>query len=101
MSCVLAIGKRARPPSTLKERPFMSTPTATSIQDIQAAIGDYGKDIRVNLENVLAEEGAPGLTPTQQWSVALASAYALQNPAVVSTVQQLAQRVLPAEAIEA
>jgi len=78
-----------------------ATETVPSLHGLQDAIGDFGKDIRINLENVLSEEGAPGLTPAQQWGVALTSAYALQYALLTAAIQPEAQRRLPAEAVEA
>jgi lipoyl-dependent peroxiredoxin subunit D len=77
------------------------TATARSLAELGGSIGDFGRDIRVNLENVLAEEGAPGLSAAQQWGVALAAAYALQNQELASAVRQGAESKLPAEVIEA
>lgn len=47
-----------------------------SIAALKEQIPEFGRDIRLNLESVLSEEGAPGLTLQQIWSAALASAYA-------------------------
>lgn len=68
------------------------------MEDLRALIPDYARDIRLNLETVLAPEG---LTPHQALGVALACAYALEAPelvqalsadeAVDSTVQEAAR----------
>jgi lipoyl-dependent peroxiredoxin subunit D len=79
----------------------MSTGTITSIQGIQEAIGDFGRDIRLNLETVLTEEGAPGLSGPQLWGTALAAAYALQTPNLLSAIQQQGQSMLTPEITEA
>jgi alkyl hydroperoxide reductase subunit D len=57
------------------------------LNELRDQIPDYARDTRLNLESVLATEGAPGLTPAQVWGVALASSYALGS-------QTLAQMVL-------
>jgi len=50
-------------------------------------IPDFGRDIRLNLESVLSEGGAPGLTAAQIWGVALASAYSLANPQLIAAIR--------------
>jgi alkyl hydroperoxide reductase subunit D len=49
---------------------------------------DFARDIKLNLETVLSEDGAPGLTPQQVWGVALASAYATRSPDVISAIKE-------------
>lgn len=50
-----------------------------SFADIKAALPDYAKDLRLNLDSVLSEPGAPGLARRQIAMVALASAIASRN----------------------
>lgn len=57
-----------------------------SIEQLKDSLGDYAKDIKLNLSNVLSANGAPDLAPNQIAGIALASAYATQNPVVVSAV---------------
>lgn len=57
-----------------------------SLSSIQSEIPDFGRDIRLNLDTVLTEEGAPGLTQAQIFSVALASAYALNHQPLVDAI---------------
>lgn len=57
-----------------------------TIQDVQSLIPDYGRDMRVNIENLLGEEATPGLTPAQQFVVALACAYSLANKTLIDLV---------------
>lgn len=57
-----------------------------NLEQLKEQIPDFGRDIRLNLESVLSEEGAPGLTVGQIWGVALASAYALGSKPLVDTV---------------
>ena len=47
-----------------------------SLSEIKAKIPDYAKDLRLNLDSVLGETGAPGLSSKQIGLVALASAIA-------------------------
>ena len=54
-----------------------------SFADLRNSIPDYGRDIRLNLESVLTEEGAPGLSKAQIFGVALAVSYSLGSPALV------------------
>lgn len=48
-----------------------------SIELIRESLGEHARDIRVNLSNVLTEEGSPGLTLRQIQSIALSSVYSL------------------------
>jgi len=57
-----------------------------SIDTIKASIGDYAKDIRLNLPKVLSSEGAAGLTEHQIFVVALSCSYAVKNKAVVEAI---------------
>lgn len=57
-----------------------------SIQEIRSGLGDYAKDIKLNLGAVLSEEGAPGLTANQLAQIAIGSAYATRNEKVISAV---------------
>ena len=50
-----------------------------NIEQIKENIGDFGKDIKINLGNILSEDGAPGLKLNQIMGIALASAYATKN----------------------
>ena len=36
-----------------------------SLSEIKSAIPDYAKDLRLNLDSVLSETGAPGLSSKQ------------------------------------
>ena len=63
-----------------------------SIDSIKAAIPDYAKDLRLNLDSVLSETGAPGLNAKQIGLVALASAIAARHEPVVATLADFAAR---------
>lgn len=72
-----------------------------SMQALRDNIGEYAKDIRLNLGSVLSEEGAPGLSKIQIWGSALASAYATRNPDVIDAIRTDAEAELSAEYLEA
>ena len=57
-----------------------------TIQNIRSELQDYAKDIKINLGNVLEEEGAPDLTLTQIHGIALASAYATKHPELIEEI---------------
>lgn len=50
-----------------------------SISQFKDNLKDYARDIRLNLETVLTEEGSPGLSLQQIRSIALACAFATKN----------------------
>lgn len=57
-----------------------------SIQEIRNQLGEYAKDIKLNLGNVLTEEGAPGLSQSQIHQIALASSYATRNKTLIEAI---------------
>jgi alkyl hydroperoxide reductase subunit D len=57
-----------------------------TLTEFRQLIPDYGRDIRLNLESVLSQEGSPGLTPPQIWGTALAAAYAVEHGELVQAV---------------
>lgn len=57
-----------------------------SIQQLKNELGDYAKDIKLNLSTVLTEEGAPELNQQQIYSIALASAYATKNQKMINAL---------------
>lgn len=72
-----------------------------SVQELKSKLGDYAKDIKLNLGNVLSEEGAAGLSESQIAIIALASAYATKHPAVIENIAAQAAEHLPAEGLQA
>jgi lipoyl-dependent peroxiredoxin subunit D len=50
-----------------------------SLSEIKSAIPDYAKDLRLNLDSVLSESGAQGLTAKQIAIVAIASAISARH----------------------
>src|SRR4029079_634588 len=59
-----------------------------TLNDIKAAIPDYAKDLRLNLEAVLGEAGAPGLSSKQIGLIALASAIGARHAALTSSLAE-------------
>lgn len=57
-----------------------------SIETLKDSLGDYAKDIKLNLSNVLTTDGAPELSQNQIYGIALASAYATKNAVVIAAV---------------
>src|SRR6185369_6164837 len=57
-----------------------------SLSEIKSVIPDYAKDLRLNLDSVLSETGAPGLSSKQSGLVALASAIASRHEPLVAAI---------------
>jgi|SRR5579872_1770613 len=62
----------------------------TTLDSIRGSIPDYARDLSLNLGSVLAPTGAPGLTETQIWAVALASAIASRNASFTRDIESIA-----------
>ena len=58
-----------------------------SVQELRNGLGEYAKDIKLNLGNVLSEEGAAGLSQSQIHQIALGSAYATKNPVIINAIK--------------
>ena len=70
-----------------------------NLEAIKARVPDYAKDLRLNLDSVLSESGAPGLSARQIAIVALASAIASRYEPLTQAIAAQASAVLsPAEA---
>ena len=69
--------------------------TPANLEALRDSLPDFARDTKLNLGTVLTPEGAPDLSQEQIWGIALASAYATQNGAVISAVEAEAQ--VPAE----
>ncbi|MFC7050237.1 carboxymuconolactone decarboxylase family protein [Emcibacter nanhaiensis] len=72
-----------------------------SVQNIKSRMPDYAKDIKLNLSSVLSEEGAEGLNQNQIYGIALASAYATKNQAVIEALTIETEGNITAEEINA
>jgi alkyl hydroperoxide reductase subunit D len=65
---------------------------------LRERIPDYAKDLRLNLSSVLTPQGAPGLTESQLWMTALASAIASRNAELARAIEgAAADKLQPAE----
>jgi len=64
-------------------------------------IPDYARDLRLNLSSVLTPQGAPGLSASQLWMTALASAIASRNAELARTVEAAATEKLEPVQVEA
>jgi alkyl hydroperoxide reductase subunit D len=73
----------------------------TTLDTLRDSIPDYARDLSLNLGSVLAPTGAPGLTETQIWAIALASAIASRNVAFTRDVEALAAQRLDAAYVKA
>jgi alkyl hydroperoxide reductase subunit D len=58
-----------------------------NLNDIKAQLPDYAKDLRLNLDSVLSESGAPGLNPKQVAIIAIASAIASRHAPLTAAVR--------------
>jgi alkyl hydroperoxide reductase subunit D len=65
-----------------------------NLQNLKESLKDYAKDIRLNIDGVLSEEGAPGLSEKQINVVALACAYATKNRDLIKEVESASAQVL-------
>lgn len=66
------------------------------LDQLKSLLPDYAKDLRLNLESVLSEAGAPGLSDRQVSAIALASAIASRHAPLVSAMEVLASGRLDA-----
>ncbi len=64
-------------------------------------IPDYARDLRLNIASVLTPQGAPGLSESQLWMTALASAIASRNAELARAVEAEAATRLSQAEIEA
>jgi len=58
-----------------------------SIDNLKEQLGDFAKDIRLNLSSIMTSEGAPDLTLNQIYGIALASAYSTRSNTVIEALQ--------------
>ncbi len=72
-----------------------------TLEELKNRIPDYGRDIRLNLDAVLSEEGSAGLTKTQIWGTALSAAYALESRELVEMIKTQAASEINDSVIEA
>ena len=72
-----------------------------NIDALKDQLPDYAKDIRLNLSGVIKEDPASGLTLAQVQGIALASAYATRNPALIAAITGETAATLSPEEINA
>lgn len=63
-----------------------------SLELMKSQLPDYARDLRLNLESVLSEGGAPGLSSKQIALVALASAIAARHAPLIDAVDGFASQ---------
>ncbi|HHW65142.1 MAG TPA: alkyl hydroperoxide reductase [Rhodocyclaceae bacterium] len=66
----------------------------TTLNDIKNALPDFAKDLRLNLDSVLSESGAPGLDAKQLRAIALACAIASRHQPLTAAVEAFAAETL-------
>jgi len=57
-----------------------------NLNELKSGIPDYAKDLRLNLDSVLTEHGAPGLTSKQIGLIALSSAIASRHQPLTAAI---------------
>ncbi len=72
-----------------------------SIKEIRSNLQEYAKDIKINLGNVLTEEGSIGLSQNQIYGIALACVYTTRNEKLIAAISEDAKTVLSEEEIYA
>lgn len=68
-----------------------------NLADLKSQLPDYAKDLRLNLDSVLSEGGAPGLTQKQIAVIALAAAIASRYKPLTKAIAEEAARHADAE----
>jgi alkyl hydroperoxide reductase subunit D len=71
------------------DRPSVGRGESMDLTKIKSLIPEHAKDLRLNLSTVLSAEGAPGLAEHQILGVALASAIAARDPALLREIEAL------------
>ncbi len=85
----------------VKEYLFLSGRRTMSIATIKSQLGEYAKDIKLNLGHVLTEEGASDLKQKQIYGIALASAYTTKHKGLIKAISVEVSAILSAEDIHA
>jgi len=70
-----------------------------NLADLRNALPDYAKDLKLNLDSVLSNAGAPGLDGKQIRAIALASAIASRYAPLVAAIEAFATEQLSPEEI--
>jgi len=70
-----------------------------SLTELKASLPDYAKDLRLNLDSVLNESGAPGLSTKQIFLIALASAIGSRYAPLTQAIAEETAKVADAAEI--
>lgn len=70
------------------------------LESLKYSLPDYAKDLRLNLDSVLSEGGAPGLDAKQIALVALASAIAARYAPLTAAVEEFASEHADTEELD-
>lgn len=70
-----------------------------SIQEIRSNLQEYAKDIKINLGNILTEEGSIGLSQNQIYGITLACVYTTRNEKLIEAISEDAVKVLSEDEI--
>jgi alkyl hydroperoxide reductase subunit D len=70
----------------------MALENTMTLEQIKSSLPDYAKDLRLNLDSVLSEHGAPGLNAKQIALMALASAIASRHEPLTQAIAQFASQ---------
>jgi alkyl hydroperoxide reductase subunit D len=65
-----------------------------TLDALKELLPDYARDLKLNLGTVLTPQGSPGLSETQIWSVAFATAIAARNVEFARAIETLAHEKL-------
>lgn len=57
-----------------------------NLETLKEQLPEFARDIKLNLSTILSEEGSTDLTQKQIDGIALASAYAVKNPALITAI---------------
>lgn len=72
-----------------------------TIENIKQTLPIFANDIRINLQKVLTEEGAPNLTLKEIFIIAIASAHTSRNLALLNAIVTDAEKILSQEEVAA
>ena len=70
-----------------------------NLPELRNTLPDYAKDLKLNLDSVLGENGSPGLDAKQISAIALASAIAARHAPLVAAIEGFAAAQLSPEEI--
>lgn len=71
------------------------------IEQLKNTLGDYAKDIRLNIDNILSPEGNPGLSQEQHFGILLSCAYHTERSDIILALEKDVSSLVSAELIQA